>query len=174
MFEQTLIDQQAKLLRYVNSKVGDPALAEDLFQDSLLKALQSAGDLRHEDRLIPWFYRILNNAIADLYRQREVAARYLPQLAADGTSEMPPEERAALCECFVDLLPTLKPEYAATIRRLDLAGDQPEQVAVDMHISANNLKVRHYRARQALRQRLEETCRICAEHACLDCDCKRR
>ena len=151
MFAQVLIDQQAKLLRYVNSKVDDPALAEDLFQDSLLKALRNAGDLRDEDRLIPWFYRILNNAVADHYRQRAVAARYLPQLAADNASELPPEEQAALCACFTDLLPTLKPEYAETIRRLDLAGDDPTGVAADLGISANNLKVRHHRARQALR-----------------------
>jgi RNA polymerase sigma factor (sigma-70 family) len=174
MFEQALIDQRAKLLRYVNSKVGDPALAEDLFQDSLLKALQGAGDLRDEDRLIPWFYRILNNAVADHYRKREVAARYLPQLAEESGSELPLDERAALCECFVDLIPTLKAEYAEIIRRLDLAGEDPAQVAADLHISANNLKVRHHRARQVLRQRLEETCRICAEHACLDCTCKRQ
>lgn len=173
MYEETLIRQRAKLVAYVNSKVADPDLAEDLFQDSLLKALQNAGDLRNKDRLIPWFYRILNNAIVDHYRQREVAARYLPQLAADSAIEPPPGEWAALCECFVDIIPTLKPEYAETIRRLDLAGNDPEQVAADMHIHPNNLKVRHHRARQALRQRLEETCRVCAEHACLDCTCKR-
>jgi hypothetical protein len=27
-------------------------------------------------------------------------------------------------------------------------------------------------ARQALKQRLEETCRICAVHGCLDCTCQ--
>jgi RNA polymerase sigma-70 factor, ECF subfamily len=174
MFEDALIRQQAKLIRYVNSKVGDPDLAEDLFQDSLLKALQNAGDLRDEDRLIPWFYRILNNAVADHYRKREVAGRYLPQLALDSETEPPPAERQALCECFVELIPTLKPEYAAAINRLDLAGDDPARMAAELHISPNNLKVRHHRARQALRQRLEETCRVCAEHSCLDCTCKRQ
>lgn len=174
MFEDRLIQQQAKLLAYVSSKVGDPDLADDLFQDSLLKALQKAGDLRDEDRLIPWFYRILNNAVADHYRQREVAARYLPQLAADSAAEPPPLEREALCQCFVDLIPTLKPEYAEALNRLDLAGEEAASVAAALRISPNNLKVRHHRARQALRQRLEETCRICAEHACLDCTCKRQ
>ena len=173
MNEQALICQQAKLVAYVNGKVGDPDLAEDLFQDSLLKALQKAGDLRDEDRLIPWFYRILNNAIVDHYRRRAVAARYLPQLAADREIEPPLGEWSALCECFVEIIPTLKPDYAETIRRLDLADDEPAQLAAELHISPNNLKVRHHRARQALRRRLEETCRVCAEHACLDCTCKR-
>ena len=32
--------------------------------------------------------------------------------------------------------------------------------------------VRLHRARKALRLRLEETCRACADHGCLDCTCK--
>jgi hypothetical protein len=39
--------------------VADPDLAEDILHDSLLKALQGAPDLRDQDRLVPWFYRIL-------------------------------------------------------------------------------------------------------------------
>ena len=39
---------------YVNGNVDDPDQVEDLFQDSLLNALQNACDLRDEGRLIPW------------------------------------------------------------------------------------------------------------------------
>jgi DNA-directed RNA polymerase specialized sigma24 family protein len=78
-----------------------------------------------------------------------------------------------LCECFRELIPTLKPEYAALIERLELAEGDPAEVAGELNISRNNLKVRRHRARQALRERLEQTCRLCAEHACLDCTCKR-
>jgi RNA polymerase sigma factor (sigma-70 family) len=172
MVEEALMRQRAKLVGYVAGRVGDPDLAEDLFQDSLLKALQHAGDLRDEDRLIPWFYRILNNAMADYYREREVAARYLPQLALHEAAEPEPSEWAALCECFRDLIPTLKPEYAELIERLELAEAEPAQLAAELDISPNNLKVRRHRARQALRQRLEQTCRMCAEHGCLDCTCR--
>ena len=174
MYEEALMRQRAKLVAYVTSKVHDTDLAEDLFQDSLLRALQSAGALRAEDRLLPWFYRILNNAIVDHYRRSQVAERHLPLLAMDETGEPEPGEWAALCECFRDLIPTLKPEYAEMIERLELGGGEPAQVAAELAISPNNLKVRRHRARQALRQRLEETCRMCAQHGCLDCTCQRR
>ena len=77
-----------------------------------------------------------------------------------------------LCLCFEALLPSLKPEYAALIDRLDLKQEAPASVAGHLNLTANNLKVRHHRARRALRQRLEETCRVCAEHHCMDCTCR--
>lgn len=160
-------------MAYVRRKVGDPDLAEDLFQDSLLKALQKAGDLEDQERLIPWFYRILNNAVVDYYRRRAVETRHQAELAFDSAPDAGTDEWARLCECLRELIPTLKPEYAALIERLDLAEGDPAQVAGELNISRNNLKVRRHRARQALRERLEQTCRMCAEHACLDCTCKR-
>ena len=63
--------------------------------------------------------------------------------------------------------------YAEVIQALDLDDNEPEEVAGRFGISRGNLKVRHHRARQQLRSRLEESCRICAEHGCLDCSCKR-
>lgn len=44
-------------------------------------------------------------------------------------------------------------------------------MAEHLGITRNNLKVRRYRARQQLRERLEETCQACAEQGCLDCTC---
>ena len=173
MFEEELLRQRAKLVAYVKSKVGDPDLAEDLFQDSLLKALRKSSDLQDADRLLPWFYRILNNAIVDYYRHRGVVEKHQAQLALDRLPETGTDEWQQLCECFRDILPTLKPEYSQLIEQLELADGDPEQVAAQLHISRNNLKVRRHRAREALRERLEETCRMCAEHACLDCTCKR-
>lgn len=172
MYAEALLSQRARLVAYARSKVSDPDLAEDLFQDSLLKALQKAGDLADSERLIPWFYRILNNAIADYYRHRQVEAKHQAQLALEALPEAGSEEWNQLCECFRDVIPTLKPEYGELIERLELAEGDPEQMAGRLGISRNNLKVRRHRARQALRARLEETCRMCAEHGCLDCTCR--
>ncbi len=69
--------------------------------------------------------------------------------------------------------PALKPEYAELIEKMELADGDPAQVAKQLGINRNNLKVRRHRARQALRERLEETCRVCAKHGCLDCTCQR-
>lgn len=170
--EEILLDHRGKLLGFIQSRVPDPDLAEDVLQEGLLKALRSADELRDEDRLLPWFYSILNHAIIDTYRKHSVETRYLETYAREADLDAQPEHQAELCECFRALLPSLKPEYAELIERLELQPGNPGQVARQLEIQPNNLKVRRHRARQALRQRLEETCRTCAVHGCLDCTCQ--
>lgn len=166
-----LLHHRQQLLGFARRKLADPDLAEDVFQDSLLKALRAAPDLRDRDKLLPWFYRILNNAIAETYRRRQVEEKSLQRFGYEQELAADEEETRALCVCFRALIPTLKPEYAELIDSLDLAGGDPAQVAARLGITANNLKVRRHRARLALRRRLEESCRLCAEHGCLDCTC---
>jgi RNA polymerase sigma-70 factor (ECF subfamily) len=171
-FDSRLLEQRAKFLAYIRRKVPDPDLAEDVLQDSLLRALQAAPALRDEERLIPWFYRILDNAIMDVYRRRQVESKYRAQYSEQREPYVPPEDVAALCACIWDVIPTLKPEYAELIVELELWDGDPARLAAQVGITRNNLKVRRHRARQALRQRLEEICRSCAVHGYPDCPCQ--
>jgi RNA polymerase sigma-70 factor (ECF subfamily) len=158
-----------RFLAFVRGRVEDPDVAEEIVQQSLLSALESAPRLRSGDALIPWFYAILRNAVIDHYRRRARDLQVLASLPED--LPMDDEARGQLCYCFLPLIDTLKPEYAEVIRELDLHSQSPVAVAKRLGLSATNLKVRRHRARRALRRRLEETCRICAEHHCIDCNC---
>jgi len=169
--EDVLLRHRNKLLGFIESKVSDPDLAQDIFQDSLLNAIHAAGDLREEDKLLPWFYRILNNAIIDTYRRRSTESQYLTTFGQSEILAETPENDAAICECFRVVLPSLKPEYSQVIETLELSNILPEDLAQQLQITPNNLKVRRHRARQALRELIEKTCRICAVHGCLDCTC---
>lgn len=161
---------QDRFLAFVRARVADPEVAEDVLQASLLKAVEGIGKLRDQERLVPWFYSILRNAVTDIYRQhgkfREV------ELPPEFDIAEEPELVRRLCECFEALLPTLKPEYAEIIESLDLTGEGSEATAARLGVSATNLKVRHHRARQALKRSLEQTCRVCAQHHCIDCTCE--
>jgi RNA polymerase sigma-70 factor (ECF subfamily) len=168
--EQLLVSRE-KFLRFVQARVSDPDLAEDILQDSLLKALQRAPDLRDQDRLLPWFYRILRNAIIDAYRHQGVERKYTREICADEPPAVEMEDMTALCACFSALLPTLKPEYRELIQS-ELNEETHEAVLSRLGIRPSTLKVRRHRARQALRRRLEETCQMCATHGCLDCACQ--
>jgi RNA polymerase sigma factor (sigma-70 family) len=169
--EEQLLISREKFLSFVQARVSDPNLAEDILQDSFLKALHGAPDLRDQDRLLLWFYRILRNAIIDAYRRQGVERKYTKEIVADEMPAVEMEDTTALCACFSDLLPTLKPEYRELIQS-ELNEEKQELVLSRLGISLSNLKVRRHRARQALRRRLEETCRMCATHSCLDCTCQ--
>jgi len=170
---QPLIDSRDELLAFIRARVTDPDLAEDILQSSLLKAVRSAPAHDREDRLVPWFYRILRNAIIDSYRARGATDREVPlePELADEIEEESDVYRAA-CECVLSLIPGLKPEYGHLIEALDIQQRPTETVAAELGITPTNLKVRRHRARQALRRSLEQTCRICAVHHCIDCTCE--
>jgi RNA polymerase sigma-70 factor (ECF subfamily) len=82
----------AQIRRYITSRVGDPALAEDICGDVFVKVLESID--RYEDRGWPfsaWLYRIAYARTVDVLRQ----ARRRPALPLDeallGALE-PPDE----------------------------------------------------------------------------------
>jgi RNA polymerase sigma factor (sigma-70 family) len=169
--EEQLLQEQEKFTSFVRARVGDPHLAADVVQDSLLKAVKSADQLRDDESVVAWFYRILRHSIIDLYRRRATSQAVLDRLEQELNAPPDAETERAVCGCMETLIPTLNPDYAELICRLDLAGESPEQVGDALGMKANNLRVRHHRARKQLRERLEQTCRMCAKHGCLDCTC---
>lgn len=167
-----LLQHRDKFLAFVRKRVGDSGLAADVLQDSLLKALKKGAQIRDAESPVAWFYRILRHALIDLYRRQGVRDRALQNLQAEVDHPPTTEEVRAICACFQALLPTLKPDYAELIRAVDLGEESVEAAAKRLGITPNNLKVRLHRARRQLRARLVESCRLCAAHGCLDCDCR--
>ena len=80
---------------FVQRRLNDPAVADDIVQDSLLRAMQAAPELRDADALLPWFYRILHNAVTDHYRRGDVAGRALQSVATDPQASLKPEDWAS-------------------------------------------------------------------------------
>lgn len=171
--ESQLVKSREKFLGYIRKRISDRDLAEDILQDCLLKAVRAAPEIKDDENLDRWFYRILQNAIVDAYRRRAAESNRRLNYAIEVEQSAGTEEEKTICMCISELIPTLKPEYAVVVKSIELDGEDPDTVAKRLGISRNNLKVRTHRARQALRKRLEETCRVCAEHHCLDCSCKK-
>lgn len=170
---RALVENHRRFLAFVERRVRDRATAEEILQAAFVRGLERAADVRDEERAVAWFYRLLRNAVVDHYRARGTEASALEEFArelGDGLAP-PPEIARELCGCFEALLPALRPDYSEILRRVDLAGERPAEVARALGLTANNAMVRLHRARQALRTALERSCRACAEHGCLDCSC---
>lgn len=172
-----LLARQPDFLAFLRRRLPDDAIAADLLQQSLVRAVQSAHAVREPEQSVAWFYRILRNAVTDYYRSQAAddkktagLMKDLQALEADRAPALD-ELRPTVCACLERLLPALRPAYADVIRRLDLEGREPALVANELGVSVNNLTVRLHRARQALRKRLEEACGICTKHGCLNCTC---
>ena len=167
---KTLVASHREFLAYVERRVGNRALAEDILQDALVRSLDRAGEIR--ESAIGWFYRVLRNAIIDRARKAKVESGRLEKLAAELELERDDEElRTVVCGCVTALADTLKPEYAEALRRIDIEGIPVNTYADEAGISANNAGVRVFRAREALRKQVARACGTCATHGCLDCSC---
>jgi RNA polymerase sigma-70 factor (ECF subfamily) len=174
---EQLIGHRQAFHVFLTRRLGNAALAEDLLQQCFIKALAHVHAIKQMDRVIPWFYQILRHALIDYYRAKETDSKrlqaFLDDTAALGNHQVPSldELQPTICACLDRLVLTLKPNYADLIRRIDLSGESIQSVAKDLHITPNNLTVRLHRARQALRQALEQACGICSKHGCLNCTC---
>jgi RNA polymerase sigma-70 factor (ECF subfamily) len=170
----TLAGERERFLGFLRSRLGTRDQAEDLLHAAYVKALQSGDGVREGESSVAWFWRVLRNAVVDVYRQRGAEMRALEQTQRWAEAEEPqePELRSAVCLCVNGVLETLKPEYASLIRRVDLDGSPVPEAARAEGITPNNAGVRLHRARAALRERLQESCGSCATHGCLDCGCK--
>jgi RNA polymerase sigma-70 factor (ECF subfamily) len=166
---EALVANHRAFLAFVEKRVGDRALAEEIVQDALVKSLDKAGDI--EETAVGWFYRVLRNAIVDHFRRQATVAKRLEALAAEPTDD-DPELHAEVCRCVRELATTLKPEYAAALQRIEVDGVSVKDYADETGISASNAGVRVFRAREALRKQVARSCGTCAEHGCLDCHCK--
>lgn len=170
---QQLVDNHRQFLGFLESRLGDRALAEDILQDAFVKSLLKGEDARDETSWVAWFYRTLRNAVIDHYRRSGARSRALETLAREmeGAVEPPPELRDAICGCVTRLASTLKPEYEQALRRIDVEGTAVQDFAAEAGITANNASVRVFRAREALRKQVKNSCGTCAEHGCLECSC---
>jgi RNA polymerase sigma factor (sigma-70 family) len=156
---------------FARKRLADPELAADAVQESLLKALKAADQIRDEENAKAWFYRILRRTIIDLYRRRDARDRAVAGLERELNSPADQEEARLVCACMERLLPIMTPQYAVLLQRIDLNEESPDSVAASLGITRGNLNVRLHRARQQLKRRLAENCRVCATHGCLDCHC---
>ena len=170
----TLLENRRAFLTYLTRRVGDPAMAEDLLQEAFAKTLARPDQVAEGDALVPWFYRTLRNAAVDRFRRQGAADRALEAFARElETAESVPEEtRHEVCQCISRLATTLKPEYADALQAIEVEGQPVKSYAERQGLTAGNAAVRVFRAREALKQRVVESCGACAEHGCLNCTCQ--
>jgi RNA polymerase sigma-70 factor (ECF subfamily) len=167
-----LVANHRNFLGFVEKRIGNRALAEEIVQDAFVRSLNHSDEIR--ESVVGWFYRVLRNAVIDQQRRQAVADRRLDQFAAelDANPGSDSELEGIICNCLIQLADTLKPEYSEALRRIEVDGVSVKDYADTLGISASNAGVRIFRAREALRRQVARSCGTCADHGCLDCNCQ--
>lgn len=165
----TLIANHREFLAFVERRTRDRAAAEDVLQDAFGRAMTAVAHLRRDEAAIAWFYRLLRNAVVD--HQRRSAVREKVHVSAAREADVASANEGEPCQCVARLAVTLRPELELAIRRVDVEGAPIATFASEAGITANNARVRLFRARAALRERVRSSCGACADHGCTECSC---
>jgi RNA polymerase sigma factor (sigma-70 family) len=169
-----LLENHRAFLKYLERRVGDRELAEDILQDAFSKVVDRPEQAPTDEGVVPWFYRTLRNAAIDQFRRRGTASRAMEAFAHELETQTAPQPdiEAEICACVGRLASTLKPEYAEALQAIDVNGTPVKAFAEQRGLTASNAGVRVFRAREALKKRVTESCGTCAEHGCRNCTCQ--
>lgn len=162
----TLVANHRAFLAFVEKRVSNRAIAEDILQDAFVRSLGKLDSIN--ESAVGWFYRVLRNAIIDHYRRNAAAERRNDAYSVDEPDE---DLHRVVCQCVAQLADTLKPEYATALKRVEVDGVSVKDYADEAGISSSNAGVRIFRAREALRKQVARSCGTCATHGCVDCTC---
>jgi len=147
----------AALLGYATHLAGDRVRAEDLVQETLVRAWQHAGQLSGDDRpLRPWLFTVLTNVARDVHRARQARP---PETTDAALAVVPAEddlERALQAWQVADALRTLSSEHRAALVETYYLGRSVNEAAKVLGVPAGTVKSRCYYALKALRLALQE------------------
>ena len=147
--------------------VRDRALAEDLAQETFVKAFRSLGSYDRRRKLSSWLFTIAHNTTIDHLRRKRLAT--VP-LEVEG-DEISPVDRAAapaaegpervalradLLRAFEAALTELRPDYAEVLVLRFQEGMAYDEIAEVMGLPLGTVKTHLHRARKALAARLQE------------------
>jgi RNA polymerase sigma-70 factor (ECF subfamily) len=153
--------------------VRDTALAQDLTQETFIRAQKGLKDFRGESSPLTWLFRIANNLCLDHLRKEKGKGlmidffEYLDhQDHAAEESEKGEEsnqqvhllEQREMSECVQEFVYRLPEGYRSVMLLYYLEGFSIEEIAGILGASPVSIRVRLHRAREELRILLEEGC----------------
>ncbi|HEX2610970.1 MAG TPA: sigma-70 family RNA polymerase sigma factor [Gemmatimonadales bacterium] len=150
--------------------VRDRELAEDLAQETFVKALNAIESYRPEFKFSSWIFKIANNAAIDHLRRRELDTLSLDgsphaetpeamqatalQIGARQESPLDTVEAKELGSAIEAAIGSLRPEYRSCILLRHVEGRAYEEIAEMLNLPLGTVKTYIHRARNELRQSL--------------------
>lgn len=141
----------APILNYLHRMVNDRAVAEDLTQDTFIKAYKALPKTKPDLAFKAWLYRIATNTAISHMRRGKIV-KWLPFVSD-------PEQRGERLERSVtrqtdinDALDKLPKHYASVLLLRHYQGLSLAETAQALDITENAAKLRLFRARKAFAQ----------------------
>ncbi len=150
--EDLYISHQSVLLTYLTRLVRDPELAEDVCQESFVKALRSWDTHAPTKNAVAWLYQIARNTAYDeLRRRRRIHFSSLMEQHFPPRDEYALESSCGERELIQEALMQLPLVYRMTLLLHICGGYSVKEIARDLGCSYGTVKARLFRARLRFR-----------------------
>ena len=161
-YEQIVRRYERPIISLIARMTGDRALAEELAQDTFVKAFRSLAGFDTTRRLSSWLFRIAHNTALDSMRRRRPpgAVPHSPSDPGDEPTAPPapdPVEREALGRALDAALARLRPEQAAAIVLRYEDGLSFDEIGHVLGIPEVTARSHVHRARKELSRLLTES-----------------
>jgi len=155
-FAGALIAQLPALRRYATALSGSIVNGDDLVQDCIERALKQSDRLRDRQKLGGWLRSILHNLYIDELRRKRSRGieEDITELADNFAISVPPSDSALFHE-FTAAMATLSAEHREILLLVGLDGMNYREIAEALHIPIGTVMSRLARARERLRNALE-------------------
>ena len=147
---------QDRLFRFCSYLAGNPALAQDLCQDTYIKALEQLSKLKQPERFVGWLFKTSKNLFLDHIK----GAKYRDHLSIDSIAEVPdtlglPEGREIAIQIH-QAMRDLTAEERMILLLVDLEGYTYAETAEIIGISESNIRFKLHHIRKAFAVRYQE------------------
>jgi RNA polymerase sigma-70 factor (ECF subfamily) len=160
-----VLDEQLResLFRYLQRYVGDPATAEDLLQETLIRATRGLDGYAARATIKTWIYSIATRVAADYLRHPDRRLRIvgIADTEEPYDTEQLPDERLIVDEmnvCVREVIDSLPEDYRSALVLHEFEGMTAAQVAEVSECSLATAKIRIHRGRNRLREALRRSC----------------
>lgn len=147
----------AALLRYVTRLVGDRGWAEDIVQETLLRAWRHADRLAGDDRpLRPWLFTVAARLAVDAHRARRARPAESGETGLGDLPGVDELDRALQAWQVADAVATLSPAHREALVATYYRSHSVAEAAAELGVPAGTVKSRLYYGLRAVRLALQE------------------
>ncbi len=161
---------------FVLRLVGDDALAEDLTQETLLRAQRAESCYRGEASERSWLCAIALNLVRDHFRAAVSKPEVKLEIDIEGLAESGGEDaeeallQAEMSACIGEFVLRLPHPQCDVVALHDSAGLTHAEVAALLGISVANSRVLLHRGRAALREIMKQDCVLIFDGDSIPCE----
>lgn len=146
-----------ELRGYLTHRLGDSHLAEDLLQETFVKAMHQGKDFCRLDNARAWLFQVVRNALVDHHRLHKETMDVSEDMPAP---EIQSEPLVALSACVARVLTELAPQDRDVIEQCDLNNMKQQDYAKLHGLSLAATKSRLLRARARMGATLSTNCKV--------------